>query len=170
MIDLRMVRANAAILAAAALSGCAVFGGGGGGEEPARPDPAAAHPVDGATEAEDPPEASSPLAGLMLAGNYEGVLAAYAADSTLHRDEAATWRAGLAAATAGHPAHDLARAQTLFQRLITEHPDSDHRLEAELLVQLIGRERELRTTIGRLDRELSQLKAIDLGQQPADEP
>ena len=170
MIDLRLARAGAVILATGALPGCAVFGGGGGGDEPARPDPVAVEPVDPSAEADDPTETSAPLAGLMLAGDYEGVLAAYAADSTLHRDEAATWRAGLAAATSGHPAHDLGRAQALFQRLLTEHPDSDHRLEAELLVQLIGRERELRSTIGRLDRELSQLKAIDLGQQPADEP
>lgn len=147
----------------AALAGCA----GGAPEEPGTP-PVVREPADDA-DGGSPIEAVDPLAERMAAGDYEGVLAAYAADSTLRHDEGATWRAGLAAATSGHPGHDLRAAQRLFERLLEEHPDTARRPEAELLIEMIARERELRTAIGRLDRELNQLKAIDLGQQPAGE-
>ena len=104
----------------------------------------------------------------MRAGDYEGVLAAYAADSTLHTNEDATYRAGVAAAMSGHPGHDPSRAAALFERLLREHPDTSRRLEIELYLDLLAREQDLRATVGRLDRELKQLKAIDLGKAPED--
>jgi len=104
----------------------------------------------------------------LRAGDYETVLAMYAADSTLHTNEDATYRAGVAAAMSGHAGHDPRRAATLFERLLREHPNTSRRLELELYLDLLGQNRDLRSTIGRLDRELKQLKAIDLGQAPED--
>jgi len=104
----------------------------------------------------------------LRAGDYETVLATYAADSTLHTNEDATYRAGVAAAMSGHPGHDPRRAATLFERLLREHPNTSRRLEIELYLDLLNQNRDLRSTIGRLDRELKQLKAIDLGQAPKD--
>lgn len=102
----------------------------------------------------------------LRAGDYETVLAMYAADSTLYTNEDATYRAGVAAAMSGHPGHDPRRAANLFERLLREHPNTSRRLELELYLDLLGQNRDLRSTIGRLDRELKQLKAIDLGQAP----
>lgn len=156
-----------ALAAATVAGGCAVFGGGSGEE------PAAASPATEAVGPRMPPpeEAdSTPVPGSMEermhAGDYEGVLAAYAADSTLHTNEDAMYRAGVAAAMSGHPGHDPRRAATLFDRLLRDHPDTARRLEVELYLDLLARSRDLRATIGRLDRELKQLKAIDLGQAP----
>ncbi|HSM08860.1 MAG TPA: hypothetical protein VLA33_07560 [Gemmatimonadota bacterium] len=115
-----------------------------------------------------PPDAS--FDERLLAGDYESVLAIYAADTTLHTTERATYHAALAAAHAGHPAHDPDRATELFGRLLERHPDTEHRFEAEVYLDVLARERELRATVRRLDHELQQLKAIDLGQAPADQP
>ena len=103
------------------------------------------------------------------ARDYAGVLAVFDADSTLHDGEDELYMAGLAAAMAGHPGHDPQRAARHFRRLLELHADTRWRPEAELYLELIARERELRTTIDRLDRELRQLKAIDLGQSPEEE-
>lgn len=163
-------------LVALVAAGCSVFGG--------RPNSDAAPPAsapverdevtdetDGSTE----PEAPSLSPGVsfderLLAGDYEGMLAIYAADSTLHSDEHATYAAALAAARSGHSAHDPARAAQLFDRVLEHHPDTSRRFEIEVYLDLLTRERDLRASVRRLDRELQQLKAIDLGQVPADEP
>lgn len=152
---------------AALTGGCAVFGGGSGDE-----------PRDGSpTERQAPPPepvvvetepAPSSIEARLRAGDYQGVLAAYAADSTLHADEDATYIAGIAAAMSGHEGYDPRRAATLFQRLLRQHPDTPRRPEIELYLDLLGRERDLRSLVGRLDRELKQLKAIDLGQAPGE--
>ena len=163
----RRSRRAVALAAATVAGGCAVFGGRSG-EEPV----AASLPTEEVRPRMPPPEEadSTPLPGSMeermRAGDYEGVLAAYAADSTLHSNEDATYRAGVAAAMSGHPGHDPRRAATLFERLLREHPDTSRRLEVELYLDLLARSRDLRATIGRLDRELKQLKAIDLGRTP----
>lgn len=155
------------------LAGCSVFGGGPGSEAttPASP-PSAEQDVstdDGrATELGATPAA--PVRSIeerLLAEDYEGVLAIYAADTALHYDESATYRAALAAAVSGHPAHDTARATRLLHRLLERHPDTERRFEVEVYLDVLAREREQAATIRRLDSELQQLKAIDLGRAPA---
>jgi hypothetical protein len=165
----RSAPARFALLVAAATlaSGCAVFGGGAG-DEPRDGSPAerqAPPPEPVAAEADPAP---SEIEARLRAGDYDGVLAAYAADSTLHTDEDATYAAGIAAAMSGHDGYDPRRAAELFQRLLVEHPDTPRRSEVELYLDMLGRERDLRSLVGRLDRELKQLKAIDLGQAPGE--
>lgn len=153
-----------------ALSGCAIFGGGG--EEVGTPQPATAtdEPAVSKVPAED---SADPSTGTMEdrfdARDYAGVLARFDADSTLHDGEAELYMAGLAAAMTGHPGHDPRRAARHFRRLLEFHPDTRWRPEAELYLELLARQRELQATIDRLDRELRQLKAIDLGQAPEEE-
>lgn len=166
---------NLACLVAAVLAaGCSVFGGqpNSDTEPPPAPPAEREEPASGATgsSAADNPPPSASLDERLLAGDYESVLAIYAADTTLHANERATYMAALAAARMGHPAHDPDRAVELFDRLLARHPDTAHRFEAEVYLDILARERELRATVRRLDRELQQLKAIDLGQAPADQP
>ena len=153
-----------------ALSGCAIFGGGGG-EEVGTPQPATA--TDESTTSANPAEARDPTTGTMEdrfnARDYAGVLAVFDADSTLHGREEELYMAGLAAAMTGHPGHDPRRAARHFRSLLELHPDTRWRPEAELYLELIARQRDLQATIDRLDRELRQLKAIDLGQSPEEE-
>lgn len=153
------------------LSGCAVFGGGGG-EDVGAPQPTAVT-EDQSSPATRPDGSSDPAESTMEdrfdARDYAGVLVLFDADSTLHDGEDELYMAGLAAAMAGHPGHDTRRAARHFRRLLELHSDTRWRPEAELYLQLIGRERELQMTIERLDRELRQLKAIDLGQTPEEE-
>lgn len=167
----------AVLVAASVATGCAGTGGAGSakagtGDSPIAEEDERNPGDDAATGIGDAP--TRPPKGSMeerlLAGDYEGVLAAYAADTTLHDDELATYRAAIAAAMPGHAAHDPRGATALFARLLERHPDTVYRSEAELVVDLLARQQELRAAIGRLDRELQQLKAIDLGQQPRDEP
>lgn len=162
-----------AVLATVASGGCAVFGGSGGGagaaDSPVGPrDEPTGPTVEVDTVASAP--ANGSMEERMLAGDWEGVVAAYAADSTLHRDEDATYRAAFATAMSGHAAHDPRAAARLFRRLLEEYPATSRRLEVELFLDLLAREQELRSAVGRLDRELQQLKAIDLGQEPAEQP
>ncbi|MFW6088292.1 MAG: hypothetical protein ACODAB_00980 [Gemmatimonadota bacterium] len=163
----------ACLVAGLLAAGCSVFGGqpNSDAETPTgtAEQPAAASEVTRSSE----PDSRSPSAAFeerLLAGDYERVLALYAADTTLHGNERATYVAALAAARTGHPAHDADRAIELFGRLLERHPDTAHRFEAEVYLDLLARERELRATVRRLDRELQQLKAIDLGQAPAERP
>lgn len=105
----------------------------------------------------------------LLAGDYAGVVAAYWADSTLHADETAMFRAGIASAMPGHRAHDRRRAISLFTDLVDLYPGTAYRPSVALYLRLLDQQSELRVTIERLDRELKQLKAIDLGVQPPEE-
>jgi hypothetical protein len=116
--------------------------------------------------------ASPPVGSMqerLLAEDYAGVVAAYWADSTLHADQDAIFRAGVASAMPGHRAHDRRRAVALFTRLVDLYPGSDRRPIVALYLRLLEQENDLRATIDRQDRELKQLKAIDLGVQPPDE-
>lgn len=152
------------------LAGCAAFGGGPGSE--------AATPTSSDSEQQGAPAAgtagtddsvpapASSIDERLLAGDYEGVLAIYAADTTLHADEDATYRAALAAAMSGHAAHDPARATRLLNRVLERNPDSERRFEIEVYLDVLAREQAGSATIRRLDRELQQLKAIDLGRAP----
>lgn len=164
----------ACLVAAVLAAGCSVFGGqpNSDTETPSSPPAEREEPASEITTSSEPdsPPPSASFDERLLAGDYESVLAIYAADTTLHADERATYLAALAAAQTGHPAHDPDRATELFRRLLERHPDTPHQFEAEVYLDLLARERELRATIRRLDRELQQLKAIDLGQAPADQP
>lgn len=165
----------ACLVAAIFAAGCSVFGGQPGSDAGTAVSPPAerhgtpAETIEASEEPDSPPPAAS-FDERMLAGDYESVLAIYAVDTTLHTNERATYLAALAAARAGHPGHDPDRATELFGRLLERHPDTEHRFEAEVYLDVLARERELRATVQRLDRELQQLKAIDLGQAPADQP
>lgn len=162
------------LVAAVLAAGCSVFGGG--------PNSDAGTAASAAVEREEPDTESSeepdkPADALgasfderLLAADYESALAIYAADTILHSNEDATFRAALAAAMTGHPAHDPNRAVELFNRLLERHPDTSRLFEIEVYLDLLARERELRAAVERLDRELQQLKAIDLGQAPAGQP
>ncbi len=166
---------NLACLVAVVLAaGCSVFGGQPNSDAETPPPPpeereTPASGITGSSEPDSPPPTAS-FDERLLAGDYESVLAIYAADTTLHENERATYLAAVAAAQRGHPAHDPDRATELFGRLLERYPDTEHRFEAEAYLDILARERELRATVRRLDRELQQLKAIDLGQAPADEP
>jgi hypothetical protein len=164
----------ACLVAAVLTAGCSAFGGqpNSDAETPASPPAESEASASETTGSEEPDGAPPPVSfdERLLAGDYESVLAIYAADTTLHAHEGATYLAALAAARTGHPAHDPDRASELFGRLLARHPDTAHRFEAELYLELLARERELRATVRRLDRELQQLKAIDLGQVPAGQP
>lgn len=151
--------------------GCAVFGGGAGedvgdaGASEALP-PASGQPSAGPPGDTAPPAPQGTMKDLFAARDYAAALALFEADSTLQAREDELYLAGLSAATSGHPRHDLRRATRHFRRLLELHPDTEWRAEAELYLEMIARERDMRATIDRLDRELRQLKAIDLGQQP----
>lgn len=163
------------LVAAVLAAGCSVFGGQptSDAETPASQPAERERTQASETTESSEPDASPPSASFderLLAGDYESVLGIYAADTTLHGDERATYRAALAAAATGHPAHDPDRAAQLLGRLLERHPDTEHRFEAEVYLDILARERELRATVRRLDRELQQLKAIDLGEAPDDQP
>lgn len=164
----------ACLVAAVLAAGCSVFGGPPNSDAGTPPAPPAQReePASGTTESSEPdsPSTAASFDERLLAADYESVLAIYAADTTLHANERATYLAALAAARTGHPAHDPDRATELFGRLLERHPDTEHRFEAEVYLDVLARERELRAAVRRLDRELQQLKAIDLGQAPAEEP
>jgi hypothetical protein len=103
---------------------------------------------------------------LFEAGDYAGVVRAFAADESLGRSERSLYRAAIASAMPGHPGHGRARALGLLTRLLTEHPDSGYLVEARLVIALLEEEAALLRANGRLEQELEQLKAIDLGERP----
>lgn len=103
---------------------------------------------------------------LFEAGDYAGVVRAFAADESLGRSERSLYRAAIAAAMPGHSGHGRARALELLTRLLTDHPDSDYLAEARLVIALLEEEAALLRANGRLEQELEQLKAIDLGEGP----
>lgn len=165
----------ACLVAAVLAASCSVFGGQPNSDvkTPASHPAGREEPASGTTELSEPDNPPSPPASFderLLAGDYESVLAIYAADTTLHANERATYLAALAAARTGHPAHDPDLATELFGRLLERHPDTAHHFEAEVYLDILARERELRAAVRRVDRELQQLKAIDLGQAPAGQP
>lgn len=169
MSHAEMRHAAVTALGAALLSGgCAVFAGGSGSDVGSA-DPGAAA-VDTVVLPPDTARVRSPgsTSDRLAAGDYPGVLAAYAADPDLQAEEEATFHAAIAAAMGGHPRHDPRMAVALFGRLLEQHPDSPRRPAVVLVLDLLTRQRELRAANERLDRELQQLKAIDLGQAPVD--
>lgn len=103
---------------------------------------------------------------LYEAGDYAGVVRVFQADESLGSRERSLYRAAIASAMPGHGGHARARALTLLTRLLTEFPESDYVVEARLVIALLEEEAALLRTTGRLEQELEQLKAIDLGEAP----
>lgn len=103
---------------------------------------------------------------LYEAGDHAGTVRAFLADTTLVNQDLAVFRAAVASAMPGHVAHHPGRALALFNRLVTEFPDSDYLTEARLVISLLETAEALRGQNDRLKQELEQMKAIDLGQQP----
>ena len=103
---------------------------------------------------------------LYEAGEYAGVIRVFEADASLGRRERSLYRAAIASAMPGHAGHGRARALGLLTRLLTEHPQSDYATEARLVIALLEEEAALLRASERLQQELEQLKAIDLGEGP----
>lgn len=102
------------------------------------------------------------------AGRYAEAAEAFEADSTLHDKERPLFRAAVAHALPGSPAHDPAKARSLLERLLSSHPGTSHRTEATWILALLNYAEEWRRSARRLRTELDQLKAIDLRRPAAD--
>ncbi|MHB1168955.1 MAG: tetratricopeptide repeat protein [Longimicrobiales bacterium] len=108
------------------------------------------------------------------AGNYDEVVARFEADSALHNDPDAMFRAALAYATPDHPSYDPARARDLLDELLRRFPgSSDHREAVALFTSLESSERlardgerietelhELRGRVAELERRLSEQEVL----------
>lgn len=145
----RIYTLSMAFLCAGGVGGCASGGG------PAYTSPVAETVTDDRSMDE-----------LYEAGDYAGVIRVFEADESLSQSEKSLYRAAIASAMPGHAGHERARALSLLTRLLTDHPESDYVVEARLVIALLEEEAALLRTKGRLEQELEQLKAIDLGEGP----
>lgn len=100
------------------------------------------------------------------AGDFAGTVRAFLAEPALAADESSLFRAAVASAMPGHREFDNIRALNLFTRLLVEFPESRHRTTVRLVLGMLEEEAALRRSNGQLERELEQLKAIDLGDSP----
>lgn len=160
---------TAALAAASMLAAALVAAACGPSRQVSPPDPGAAPTEHSPAADAGDTTAMIPVGSMeerLLAGDYAGVVAAYWADSTLVADEDAMFRAGVASAMPGHRAHDRRRAIGLFNQIINLYPATERRPMVDLYLRLLEQETDLRATIDRQERELKQLKAIDLGVQP----
>ncbi len=116
----------------------------------------------------DTPAIASPqtMQEMYEAGHYAGAVRKFLADPALATDESALFRAAVASAMPGHRESNNIRALDLFTRLLVEFPDSDRRTTVRLVLGMLEEEAALRRSNSRLERELEQLKAIDLGDGP----
>lgn len=97
----------------------------------------------------------------LAAGREEAAAEAFEADSALHDDAEALFRAGLLYADPDAPVYRPGRAGELLRRLLERHPDSGHGPAARALLGLLGR-------ADSLSRQIERLKAVDLGRPAAD--
>ena len=95
------------------------------------------------------------------AGRLEAAAEAFEADSSLHDEAGALYRAGLLYGTPGSPVYDPARAAEQLGRLLELHPEADRARGARTVLRLL-------TRADSLARQLERLKAVDLGGQPPD--
>lgn len=99
---------------------------------------------------------------------YERAVEVFEADSSLHDDAKALYRAGLLYGAPDAEAYDPARAVAALERLLRLHPGTDRRPEAERLLALLARIDSLDREVGELTEQLRQLKAVDLEGTPSD--
>lgn len=111
---------------------------------------------------------SSPFHRHYEAGRYRQAVEAFRADSSLHDDEEALYRAGLLYASPDSPHYDPARAVETLQRLLERHPDARRRHEAGHLLALLAEVRNLGGRVAELRDQLEKLKAVDLEEAPSD--
>lgn len=111
---------------------------------------------------------SGPFHGHFEAGRYRQAMEVFRADSSLHDDEDALYRAGLLYASPDSPRYDPARATETLERLLDLHPGTDHRHEARHLLALLAEVRSLGGRVAELRDQLEKLKAVDLEEAPAD--
>lgn len=121
----------AALLAAAALAGCA--GGFLGG--------------------------SDTFERAFESGRYEAAMATFARDSSLQRQEEPLFRVGLLRATPDRPFYDRDRARLLLNRLLDLHPGTRFRPYAEGLLSLLNRVEETSARVADLRAEIKQTEA-----------
>jgi len=92
------------------------------------------------------------------AGRYDEAVRAFAADSALHSQPGALYRAALAYATPGHPAHDPARARDLLGSLLQRFPGNRHHREAVAMYNLLESTDRLERDGARIESELDSLR------------
>lgn len=100
------------------------------------------------------------------AGRYSAAIDTFEADSALRRLETPLYRAGLLYATPGDAVHDPERARELLLRLVDLHPGTEYRREARTLLALLERIREVEDRAARLQAQLQRLKEVHLGRPP----
>lgn len=88
----------------------------------------------------------------------------FAADSTLVNDERALYSAALLFGSPSRPTYDPERARALFQRLLTNFPNSQHVSDAQDRLALLGEAVRARTGTARV-RELEARIAALTAQQ-----
>ena len=92
------------------------------------------------------------------AGHYDEVVAQFVADSTLHDDPGALYRAALAYATPDHPSYDPARARALLDELLRRFPGSDDHRQAVALFSSLESSQRLARDGARIETELHELR------------
>ena len=119
--------------------------------------------VDLGPGANDATPGSGEFNRLFEEGRYARAVALFEADSSLHSAQHALFRAAVAYSLPDGGTHDPRRARELFGRLLELYPGTAYRDEATWFTDLLALEEELRRQIGRLEGEIEELKAIDLG-------
>lgn len=105
----------------------------------------------------------------LAAGRWDEAAQSFRADSSLHNDPRALYRAALVFATPERDTFDPAAARELFNRLVTRHPRSQYAEPARHYIGLLDeigrvrtaavmRERRLEQEVQRLQREIDQLQ------------
>ncbi|NLG61669.1 MAG: hypothetical protein GX539_05445, partial [Candidatus Cloacimonetes bacterium] len=92
------------------------------------------------------------------AGRYDEVVRQFVADSALHSDPDALYRAALAYATPDHPEYDVERARELLGELLERYPGRGHHREAVALFSLLENASRLERDGARVESELTALR------------
>lgn len=96
---------------------------------------------------------------LFDAGAYPAALDAFAADSSLHDDEHALFRAAVARATPNQPAYDATEARRLLGQLLSRYPNSSYREQATALASSLLSADRLARDASRVEEQLATLRA-----------
>lgn len=93
------------------------------------------------------------------AGRYAEAASIFAADSALHRDERALYRAATLHAIPGSATYDPERARELLHRMLMLKPDGDHAAAARRLLAFVDEIRRLDATATRLRQQVDSIAA-----------